>query len=119
MYFFFFFQAEDGILDRDVTGVQTCALPIYRRRRARTAPEILRAELLRASDGGAERGPRDESAGHRRVPLVQRLEAIGEPGPRLRPLWPAEGGDAVAHEAIRCRPRERRHPLERRQRRSH
>src|SRR5437773_3058636 len=25
----FFFQAEDGIRDRDVTGVQTCALPIY------------------------------------------------------------------------------------------
>src|SRR6266540_4484202 len=25
---FFFFQAEDGIRDRDVTGVQTCALPI-------------------------------------------------------------------------------------------
>ena len=23
--FFFFFQAEDGIRDRDVTGVQTCA----------------------------------------------------------------------------------------------
>src|SRR5207249_9458950 len=31
MYFFifFFFQAEDGIRDRNVTGVQTCALPIY------------------------------------------------------------------------------------------
>jgi len=28
---FFFFQAEDGILDRDVTGVQTCALPIFSR----------------------------------------------------------------------------------------
>src|SRR5437762_8612505 len=26
--FFFFFQAEDGILDTSVTGVQTCALPI-------------------------------------------------------------------------------------------
>src|SRR5437667_1413068 len=26
--FYFFFQAEDGIRDRDVTGVQTCALPI-------------------------------------------------------------------------------------------
>src|SRR5207248_6724103 len=26
---FFFFQAEDGIRDRTVTGVQTCALPIY------------------------------------------------------------------------------------------
>src|SRR2546429_8588278 len=28
-YFFFFFQAEDGIRDVAVTGVQTCALPIY------------------------------------------------------------------------------------------
>src|SRR5689334_23898820 len=27
--FFFFFQAEDGIRDGTVTGVQTCALPIY------------------------------------------------------------------------------------------
>src|SRR5256885_11511168 len=28
-FFFFFFQAEDGIRDYKVTGVQTCALPIY------------------------------------------------------------------------------------------
>src|SRR6266852_4129312 len=28
--FFFFFQAEDGIRDATVTGVQTCALPISR-----------------------------------------------------------------------------------------
>src|SRR5204862_6009367 len=28
-FFFFFFQAEDGIRDLYVTGVQTCALPIY------------------------------------------------------------------------------------------
>src|SRR3712207_6993407 len=28
MIFFFFFQAEDGIRDIGVTGVQTCALPI-------------------------------------------------------------------------------------------
>src|SRR5256885_2612629 len=27
---FFFFQAEDGIRDYKVTGVQTCALPIWR-----------------------------------------------------------------------------------------
>ena len=27
--FFFFFQAEDGIRDHCVTGVQTCALPIF------------------------------------------------------------------------------------------
>src|SRR3712207_7573770 len=31
---FFFFQAEDGIRDIGVTGVQTCALPIYARFRA-------------------------------------------------------------------------------------
>src|SRR5260370_22149713 len=30
-FFFFFFQAEDGIRDSSVTGVQTCALPIYSR----------------------------------------------------------------------------------------
>src|SRR5688572_5279235 len=28
-YFYFFFQAEDGIRDLTVTGVQTCALPIF------------------------------------------------------------------------------------------
>src|SRR5207302_5049648 len=36
--FFFFFQAEDGIRDFHVTGVQTCALPIWwRERRARAS----------------------------------------------------------------------------------
>src|SRR5215204_7269562 len=30
LFFFFFFQAEDGIRDHCVTGVQTCALPIWR-----------------------------------------------------------------------------------------
>src|SRR5207302_6316656 len=29
LYLFFFFQAEDGIRDFHVTGVQTCALPIW------------------------------------------------------------------------------------------
>src|SRR5690606_39774420 len=29
-FVFFFFQAEDGIRDFHVTGVQTCALPIFR-----------------------------------------------------------------------------------------
>src|SRR5699024_6374258 len=29
LYISFFFQAEDGIRDRNVTGVQTCALPIF------------------------------------------------------------------------------------------
>src|SRR5207248_5470326 len=38
----FFFQAEDGIRDRTVTGVQTCALPILERR-SRAAPAASRA----------------------------------------------------------------------------
>src|SRR5256885_4078827 len=38
-YFFFFFQAEDGIRDYKVTGVQTCALPIcWRRTRSWRGP---------------------------------------------------------------------------------
>src|SRR3712207_7114419 len=37
--FFFFFQAEDGIRDIGVTGVQTCALPIYGAGAARRRPE--------------------------------------------------------------------------------
>src|SRR5216684_4703888 len=32
MGFFFFFQAEDGIRDVAVTGVKTCALPIFKHR---------------------------------------------------------------------------------------
>src|SRR5437762_14124857 len=37
---FFFFQAEDGIRDTSVTGVQTCALPICSR-----SPDITRRSL--------------------------------------------------------------------------
>jgi len=32
---FFFFQAEDGIRDHCVTGVQTCALPIWTMKKKR------------------------------------------------------------------------------------
>src|SRR5207249_7011425 len=35
--FFFFFQAEDGIRDRNVTGVQTCALPIFQSKASNTS----------------------------------------------------------------------------------
>src|SRR2546430_7559322 len=38
MSYFFFFQAEDGIRDLTVTGVQTCALPIL---------EIIRSQTTR------------------------------------------------------------------------
>src|SRR5260370_21618809 len=38
---FFFFKAEDGIRDSSVTGVQTCALPIYRRLRTSSRSRCL------------------------------------------------------------------------------
>src|SRR5699024_11303829 len=38
----FFFQAEDGIRDRNVTGVQTCALPILLKNYARFLQELYR-----------------------------------------------------------------------------
>src|SRR5205823_7723609 len=44
----FFFQAEDGIRDKLVTGVQTCALPIYRRGSAPRARD--RADLSTVPD---------------------------------------------------------------------
>src|SRR5205807_4019172 len=43
--FFFFFQAEDGIRDYKVTGVQTCALPIYTLRFA-LAPQARVLQVL-------------------------------------------------------------------------
>src|SRR2546430_9861989 len=43
---FFFFQAEDGIRDLTVTGVQTCALPISRR--------VLVESIVAGGDAGVE-----------------------------------------------------------------
>src|SRR5215813_15143538 len=54
--FIFFFQAEDGIRDADVTGVQTCGLPISRRTRRRA----------RLRHGPAARGDRRAREGRDR-----------------------------------------------------
>src|SRR6266436_4428092 len=40
----FFFQAEDGIRDVAVTGVQTCALPIYAARQHKVDAELAVAD---------------------------------------------------------------------------
>src|SRR5215470_18211340 len=59
---FFFFQAEDGIRDATVTGVQTCALPISTHRtcraRAKTFRHICkrgRLQMKRGADRSEER----------------------------------------------------------------
>src|SRR3989475_5958074 len=44
-FFFFFFQAEDGIRDLTVTGVQTCALPISLAQGVDVAPNGVRHGL--------------------------------------------------------------------------
>src|SRR5438270_13728137 len=69
----FFFQAEDGIRDLTVTGVQTCALPIYRRRsQPARLPERLRSRARalapeRASVCVADRRPRPLQARQRQI----------------------------------------------------
>src|SRR5690554_7038247 len=56
--FFFFFQAEDGIRDADVTGVQTCALPISLLQRfpgmtiVVLTNQVIKADLLELSKMG-------------------------------------------------------------------
>src|SRR3712207_7282249 len=54
----FFFQAEAGIRDIGVTGVQTCALPIYE-----TAAERRISSLVSASDPPRHAGRRTRPSG--------------------------------------------------------
>src|SRR5438067_13259916 len=66
MCLYFFFQAEDGIRDRNVTGVQTCALPIFR------DPHRLLGARGSAAAGTAVRGDREGG-----VDLGRRWRALG------------------------------------------
>src|SRR3989440_438543 len=76
---FFFFQAEDGIRDLIVTGVQTCALPVPRVRGGRVHRTARhgthRAGLAHRS--GAGRGP-----GRGAEPVVDPAHHREYPGPR-------------------------------------
>src|SRR2546422_5360271 len=59
LLFFFFFQAEDGIRDVAVTGVQTCALPIlFLRSNARSAGLTDRGQPMQATYVAALEGGR-------------------------------------------------------------
>src|SRR5882762_10757093 len=67
---FFFFQAEDGIRDSSVTGVQTCALPICRRRGPTAAGGTINPTL---------RGDSKNSGRARARPRVPRIAAAPAP----------------------------------------
>src|SRR5205809_1648910 len=70
LFFFFFFQAEDGIRDVAVTGVQTCALPIYYLAKAR--------RFLVADDLGRSGRVQDEEPSRLREVIVIRRDPTEE-----------------------------------------
>ena len=83
LFFFFFFQAEDGIRDYDVTGVQTCALPIW-------VPEW--REFLRYYFSGT---------GNRSVELrVSVLTMRGDATAGLRSDWLSKASEVVAKDHV-------------------
>src|SRR5256885_7024862 len=83
--FFFFFQAEDGIRDYKVTGVQTCALPIYIVEDARFSTNVNRAK------NRLELGPmlKELIRSFPRDLLLERLTAAGIPCGRVAGLHEA------------------------------
>src|SRR5205085_5520266 len=87
---FFFFQAEDGIRDLTVTGVQTCALPISRLA-GRTRRGARRARRRRTRRDGARRAVAT-SRGDRRV--GGRCEGAPRGGKRSEERRVGKGGRA-------------------------
>src|SRR5260370_7977704 len=104
VFFFFFFQAEDGIRDSSVTGVQTCALPISMNEGARiyapggvlleTGNRLEQPGLVRALELMAEEGAASAYSGSIADALLALMLQPGGPltgqalqtsRPRLRP----------------------------------
>src|SRR2546425_8953130 len=81
LFFFFFFQAEDGIRDKLVTGVQTCALPISQR--AHAIVEALGIHDLGRSRRAVFRDPSRGPAVHDERDVAALLEPA-TPLPRRR-----------------------------------
>src|SRR2546429_1227883 len=82
---FFFFQAEDGIRDVAVTGVQTCALPISGPGRVRSAPAGARRRSARyrgaAPDGRCPTAPGSPAPGRGRHLKAGPAQAGARHGP--------------------------------------
>src|SRR5690606_39365117 len=108
--YLFFFQAEDGIRDFHVTGVQTCALPIYRdyRRHRDDAPALAHLQI-----GGVEPEIRPvageralEEGVHALVDVLAELGNGGFGNPRSEERRVGKecryGETAVTDEKVRC-----------------
>src|SRR5438046_7053187 len=87
LFLFFFFQAEDGIRDWSVTGVQTCALPICVMSVGGLSAKAGCAESRAASVKAGNRARGRFSDRRRRGPLLQRQSVI-----RNRDLRPGGRG---------------------------
>src|SRR5688572_31510653 len=95
---FFFFQAEDGIRDLTVTGVQTCALPIFTISRNNLIGPPCARHRLRSSRRARAASPRGRARGHgarRRVETVpsaadvrSRRSEERRVGKECRSRWP-------------------------------
>src|SRR2546429_28583 len=98
MTLFFFFQAEDGIRDVAVTGVQTCALPILSRERISRALVFNRAAGFRSLAPHRRSSPA-VSATHANRAVFSRLEKppgaarLAPAGAKIRA--PAAGADGI------------------------
>src|SRR5205085_7110592 len=84
-FFFFFFQAEDGIRDLTVTGVQTCALPICLRDLRLALDAVLQAVRRRARGRGlARRHDRARGAAAGDDEAARRVELVPAALARVR-----------------------------------
>src|SRR5690606_40985427 len=94
-FVFFFFQAEDGIRDFHVTGVQTCALPILKARLEKSQSQLDKEqEALRAKkeELDKKRLAMDEAT------LRQRMEELDKELVRVSNLY--EIGRASCRERV-------------------
>src|SRR3989454_11728959 len=84
LLFFFFFQAEDGIRDYKVTGVQTCALPICASATCKSCAHCPwmamngLANLAEALETGANEIHIDPEIGRRAYRPIDRMLAFAE-----------------------------------------
>src|SRR5256885_3867680 len=77
----FFFQAEDGIRDYKVTGVQTCALPIWRRIGRNARIEVVEARVAAGvvDPIGREQRVADQQVGRKAEHALRVVERPGVP----------------------------------------
>src|SRR5438132_4974368 len=91
LIFFFFFQAEDGIRDHCVTGVQTCALPILASAKAgaKRGADLANARALRRPEGGGYSYAAALPVSSRRYRMTRRSRSLTESSSRMR--WRRRG----------------------------